>query len=98
MLTAFEKLTCCQPLAVSLLKVALASKVAAVVHGSPIWVPVFCGALYMRVPTIVAFVVAWNLTPRSTALGSFSVTVPGVALGLNRLFVAGPPVILIVVV
>ena len=47
---------------------------------------------------IVPLVDAWNLTPRSTALGSFSVTVPGVALGLNRLFVAGPPVILIVVV
>ena len=47
---------------------------------------------------IVPLVEAWNLTPRSTALGSFSVTVPGVALGLNRLAVAGPPVILIVVV
>ena len=47
---------------------------------------------------IVPLVEAWNLTPRSTALGSFSVMVPGVALGLNRLFVAGPPVILTVVV
>ena len=41
---------------------------------------------------------AWNLTPRSTALGSFSVIVPGVALGLNRLSVAGPPLRLTVVV
>ena len=38
------------------------------------------------------------MTPRSTALGSFSVMVPGVALGLNRLAVAGPPVMLTVVV
>ena len=45
MLTGLEKLTCCQPLAVSLVKVALASRVPEVVHRSPIWVPVFCGPL-----------------------------------------------------
>ena len=38
------------------------------------------------------------MTPRSTALGSFTVIVPGVAPALNRLYVVGPPVRLTVVV
>ena len=41
MLTGLEKLTCCQPLAVSLVKVALASKVPEALQRSPMWVPVF---------------------------------------------------------
>jgi len=45
MLTGVEKLTCCQPLAVSPVKVALASSVPFDVHRSPICVPVFCGPL-----------------------------------------------------
>ena len=47
---------------------------------------------------IVPLVEAWNLTPRSTApLGSSTVIVPGVALGLNKLAVAGPPLTFTVV-
>ena len=50
-------------------------------------------------PSIVPLVEAWNFTPRSTApLGSSTVIVPGVALGLNKLAVAGPPLILTVVI
>ena len=45
MLTGLEKLTCCQPLAVSLAKVALASRVPDALHRAPICVPVFCGPL-----------------------------------------------------
>ena len=45
MVIGFEKLTCCQPLAVSLVKVALASRVPETLHRLPICVPVFCGPL-----------------------------------------------------
>src|SRR5215469_14434129 len=40
-------------------------------------------------PVIVPLVEAWNFTPRLTALGSLTVTILGVLLGLNRL-VADP--------
>ena len=38
--TGLEKVTLCQPLAVSLVKVAVASKVPVLVQSSPVWVPV----------------------------------------------------------
>ena len=44
-MTGVAKFTCCQPLAVSLVKVALASNVPVLVHKSPMWVPVFVGPL-----------------------------------------------------
>jgi hypothetical protein len=50
------------------------------------------------VPLIVPLVKDWNLAPRSTALGAFSVTVPDVSVGLNGLAVVDPVVILTVVV
>ena len=45
MATGVAKLTCCQPLAVSLVKVALASNVPVEVHRLPRCVPVFCELL-----------------------------------------------------
>ena len=41
MLTGLAKLTCCQPLAVSFVKVAVASRVPELVHRFPMCVPVF---------------------------------------------------------
>ena len=38
--TGVAKVTCCQPVAVSLVKVALASLVPEDVHRLPMWVPV----------------------------------------------------------
>ena len=38
--TGVAKLTCCQPLAVSPPKVALASRVPVLLHSEPMWVPV----------------------------------------------------------
>ena len=38
--TGVEKVTCCQPLAVSPVKVAVASKVPVLVQRWPTWVPV----------------------------------------------------------
>ena len=43
--TGFEKLTCCQPLAVSFVKVAVASCVPLFVQSRPTCVPAFAPAL-----------------------------------------------------
>ena len=43
--TGEAKLTCCQPLAVSLVKVAVASRVLLRDHRLPVCVPVFSGPL-----------------------------------------------------
>jgi len=43
--TGFEKLTCCQPLALSFVKVALESSVPVFVQSRPTWVPVLAPAL-----------------------------------------------------
>ena len=43
--TGSAKVTDCQPLASSLVKVAWASRVPFVVHRLPVWVPVFAAAL-----------------------------------------------------
>ena len=43
--TGWEKFTCCQPEAVSLVKVALASSWPVEVHRLPMWVPVLVLAL-----------------------------------------------------
>ena len=41
MATGEEKVTCCQPLLVSLVKVAEARRVPVAVQRLPVWVPVF---------------------------------------------------------
>src|ERR1051325_4003161 len=46
-------------------------------------------------PVIVPLLEAWNLTPRVTGLASFSVTVVGVVLGLNRVAVLGPEAVML---
>ena len=43
--TGVAKFTCCQPLAVSLVKVAVASNVPVLLQRSATWVPVFAGPL-----------------------------------------------------
>ena len=45
MATGLAKVTCCQPEAVSLVNVALASLVPVALHRLPTWVPVFAVAL-----------------------------------------------------
>ena len=44
-ITGVEKSACCQPEAVSLVKVTWASFVPPVVHSVPMWVPVLAAAL-----------------------------------------------------
>ncbi len=38
--TGVAKFACCQPVAVSPVKVTVASRVPALVHSEPVWVPV----------------------------------------------------------
>jgi hypothetical protein len=45
MATGWENATCCQPLAVSLVNVACASRMPSAVHRLPTWVPVLAAAL-----------------------------------------------------
>ena len=45
MTTGVEKLACCQPDAVSLVKVTWASFVPSLAHSVPMWVPVLAAAL-----------------------------------------------------
>ena len=45
MATGWEKVTCCQPLSVSLEKVAWASRVPSAVQRLPMWMPVLAAAL-----------------------------------------------------
>src|SRR5262245_60035494 len=83
MLTGLEKFACCHPLAVSLVKVTVASRVPEALQRLPTWVPVFVEPLQNRMPLIKPDVAAVNLTPTSTAFGSFATG--GVLLGLKRL-------------
>ncbi len=39
--TGVAKVACCQPVAVSLLNVTVASRVPVLLHSDPVWVPVF---------------------------------------------------------
>jgi hypothetical protein len=43
--TGLEKVTVCQPVADSPMKVAVASRTPVEDHRLPVWVPVFCGPL-----------------------------------------------------
>ena len=43
--TGVAKLACCQPLAVSPVKVTVASLTPAEFHSDPVWVPVFAAPL-----------------------------------------------------
>ena len=45
MATGLAKVTCCQPVAVSLVKVAVASRVPVLVQRWPTWVPVLLAPL-----------------------------------------------------
>src|SRR5690242_13168159 len=64
--TGLEKLTCCQPLAVSLVNVAVASKTPPLLHSSPICVPVSCTHLKKRTPSTTPATSLVNLMPKST--------------------------------
>ncbi len=77
--TGAAKLTCCQPDAVSLVNVAVANSSPVLVHRLPVWTPEFPGPLKKRMPLIVPATSERNLTPSSTAFGSFSDATAGVA-------------------
>ena len=67
MATGVAKLACCQPEAVSLVKVTCARNVPVLLHRLPTCVPVFVGPLKNRIPVIDPSTFARNFTPSSTA-------------------------------
>ena len=66
--TGVPKFTCCQPEAVSLVNVAVASSVPLIVHRLPMCVPMLAGALVEAHAGDEAVDVALNFTPSSTAV------------------------------
>lgn len=66
--TAAGKLTCCQPVALSLVNVALASRCPLVVHRLPTWVPVLAVPFQNRTAVMKPSTSERNLTPSSTGL------------------------------
>jgi hypothetical protein len=63
--TGVEKFTCCQPVAVSPVNVAVASKVAELLQRCPMWVPVLFTPLKNRTPVMNPLIFEVNLTPNS---------------------------------
>ncbi len=76
-------MTCCQPVVVSPVKVAVASWVPVADHNVPVWVPVFFGPLKKRIPVTQPFWLARNFTPSSSADASSTVTLPGCCWSLQ---------------
>src|SRR5215468_5424457 len=80
MATGVAKFTCCQPDAVSLMKVADARLVPVLVHRLPTWVPVLVLALWKRMPVMVPATSEVNFTPISTGLSGPPSTPTGAAV------------------
>jgi hypothetical protein len=63
--TGVEKFTCCQPVAVSPVKVAVANRVPVLLQRCPICVPVLFTPLKKRTPVMNPLIFDVNLTPNS---------------------------------
>src|SRR6516162_1618747 len=79
-----ENRASCQPLAVSLTKVALASNLPDELHRCAVWVPIFTESFQKRMPVMVPEVDAENSIPSSTELMSLWVRLSGTAVLPNR--------------
>src|SRR5579862_8620224 len=75
--TGLAKSTCCQPEAVSPVKVTVPKRVPLVVQRSPICVPVLALALKNRIEVINPATSERNFTPSSTGESGPPSTVPG---------------------
>src|SRR5262249_33881981 len=89
MATGLAKLACCQPEAVSPVKVTVPRLWPVLDHRLPTCVPVLVAALWKRSPVMAPVASDWNLTPSSTALGSPPSTMAGVGLDGQIIVVAG---------
>src|SRR5687768_6700501 len=75
--------TVCQPVGVSLVAVAVASRVPVDDHTLTVCVPRFCGPLWNLTWVILPFTAGTNLKPSSPALVSVVVTFVGVDWAKN---------------
>src|SRR5438094_497397 len=80
MATPLPNETCCQPLADSLVNVAVARRLPWTDHRLPMCVPVLVVSFQKRTPVIQPSTSDWNLTPSSTELLSLVFCVAGPAL------------------
>jgi hypothetical protein len=78
--TGVVKVTDCQPVVVSLVKVADARRVPLVVQSEPVWIPVLPVPLKNRTPVTFPSLLDVNRIPNSTAEASVLAGVAGVSL------------------